>query len=128
MRPELSKAHLNEADRDLNYEKKMQLQPHVVYLASSSHLKVGVTRKSQLPTRWIDQGAQQAITILEVPNRYLAGIAEVALKVIFSDKTQWRKMVQNQTETSRNWPIPSKPTFGLAGGQLLARILSLIHI
>ena len=62
-----------------------------------------MTRKSQLPTRWIDQGAQQAITILEVPNRYLAGIAEVALKVIFSDKTQWRKMVQNQTETI-DWP------------------------
>ncbi|MEK9613011.1 MAG: DUF2797 domain-containing protein, partial [Flavobacteriaceae bacterium] len=57
MRPELSKAHLGQADRDLDYEKKMQLQPHVVYLALSSHLKVGVTRKSQLPTRWIDQGA-----------------------------------------------------------------------
>lgn len=103
MRPELSKAHLNEADRDLTYEKKMQLQPHVVYLALSSHLKVGVTRKSQLPTRWIDQGAQQAINIVEVPNRYLAGVAEVALKAIFSDKTQWRKMVQNQSETI-DWP------------------------
>ena len=56
MRPELSKAHLGETDRDLEYEKAMQLQPHVVYLALSSHLKVGVTRKSQIPTRWIDQG------------------------------------------------------------------------
>ena len=95
MRPELSKAHLNKADRDLEYEKKIQLQPHWVYLALSSHLKVGVTRKSQIPTRWIDQGAHQAVGILELPNRYLAGIAEVSLKNHFSDKTNWRKMLQN---------------------------------
>ena len=98
MRPELSKAHLNEEDRDLEYEKKMQLQPHIVYLALSSHLKVGVTRKSQLPTRWIDQGAHQAMVLLEVPNRYLAGVGEVALKEYFSDKTNWRKMLQNTVE------------------------------
>lgn len=98
MRPELSKAHLGQADRDLEYETKMQLQPHIVYLALSSHLKVGVTRKSQLPTRWIDQGAHQAIPLLEVPNRYLAGLGEVALKQHFSDKTNWRKMLQNMAE------------------------------
>ena len=95
MRPELSKAHLGQEDRDLEYEKKIQLQPHWVYLALSSHLKVGVTRKSQIPTRWIDQGAHQAVGILELPNRYLAGIAEVSLKDHFSDKTNWRKMLQN---------------------------------
>lgn len=98
MRPELSKAHLGEEDRDLEYEKKVQLQPHWVYLALSSHLKVGVTRKSQIPTRWIDQGAHQAVGILEVPNRYLAGVAEVSLKEYFSDKTNWRKMLQNHYE------------------------------
>ncbi len=98
MRPELSKAHLGEEDRDLEYEKKVQLQPHAVYLALSSHLKVGVTRKSQIPTRWIDQGAHQAVAILEVPNRYLAGVAEVSLKEYFSDKTNWRKMLQNDHE------------------------------
>ena len=98
MRPELSKAHLGLEDRDLEYEKKVQLQPHWVYLASSSHLKVGVTRKSQIPTRWIDQGAHQAVGILEVPNRYLAGVAEVLLKQQFSDKTNWRKMLQNEYE------------------------------
>lgn len=99
MRPELSKAHLGQADRDLEYESKMQLQPHVVYLALSSHLKVGVTRKSQLPTRWIDQGAHEASVLLEVPNRYLAGVGEVALKNFFSDKTNWRKMLQNEAES-----------------------------
>ena len=98
MRPELSKAHLGEEDRDLEYEKKVQLQPHSVYLALSSHLKVGVTRKTQIPTRWIDQGAHQAVGILEVPNRYLAGVAEVSLKEHFSDKTNWRKMLQNDYE------------------------------
>jgi len=95
MRPELSTAHLDKEDRDLEYEKKVQLQPHIVYLANSSHVKVGVTRKSQVPTRWIDQGAHEAIEIVEVPNRYLAGITEVALKDHVSDKTNWRSMLKN---------------------------------
>lgn len=95
MKPELSTAHLGIADRDLEYESRVQLQPHVVYLATSSEVKVGVTRKTQVPTRWIDQGAEKAIAIVEVPNRYLAGIAEVALKNHFSDKTNWRKMLTN---------------------------------
>ncbi|MCX2719087.1 DUF2797 domain-containing protein [Lentiprolixibacter aurantiacus] len=98
MRPELSKAHLDKEDRDLEYEKKVQLQPHVVYLANSSSVKVGVTRKSQVPTRWIDQGAHEAILIAEVPNRYLAGITEVALKEHVSDKTNWRKMLTNEVD------------------------------
>ncbi|MCB0375049.1 MAG: DUF2797 domain-containing protein [Sinomicrobium sp.] len=93
MRPELSRAHLGQEDRDLEFEKKMQLQPHIVYLALSSDVKVGVTRKSQVPTRWIDQGAHRAIEVLEVPNRYLAGIAEVALKEHMTDKTNWQKML-----------------------------------
>jgi len=96
MRPELSKAHLGIADRDLDYEKQVQLQPHIVYLALSSNVKVGVTRKTQVPTRWIDQGASKAIEIVEVPNRYLAGITEVALKEFVSDKTSWQKMLKNE--------------------------------
>ena len=95
IRPELSKAHLDQEDRDLEFEKQMQLQPHVVYLANSSSVKVGVTRKSQIPTRWIDQGAHEAIEIVEVPNRYLAGVTEVALKNHVSDKTNWRAMLKN---------------------------------
>jgi hypothetical protein len=98
MKPELSTAHLGIADRDLVYEEKVQLQPHVVYLALSSEIKVGVTRKTQVPTRWIDQGANEAISIIEVPNRYLAGITEVALKNHYADKTNWRKMLQNDVE------------------------------
>ena len=95
MRPELSTAHLGVADRDLAYEERVQLQPHVVYLASSSDMKVGVTRKTQVPTRWIDQGASFATPLVEVPNRYLAGITEVALKRHYSDKINWKKMLLN---------------------------------
>ena len=98
MRPELSTAHLGKEDRNLAYEQQVQLQPHIVYLANSSHLKVGVTRKSQIPTRWIDQGAHEAIAMVEVPNRYLAGITEVALKNFVDDKTNWRAMLTNQTK------------------------------
>ena len=96
MKPELSTAHLDIEDRDLEYEKKVQLQPHIVYLALSSEVKVGVTRKTQVPTRWIDQGAVQALPIVEVPNRYLAGITEVALKNLYADKTNWQKMLKNE--------------------------------
>jgi ribosomal protein S14 len=111
MKPELSTAHLDKEDRDLEYEKRMQLQPHIVYLANSSNVKVGVTRKSQVPTRWIDQGAHEAIEIVEVPNRYLAGITEVALKEHVSDKTSWQKMLKNDIEDLdlTEWRAKLKP-------------------
>ena len=111
MKPELSTAHLDKEDRDLEYEKKVQLQPHIVYLANSSNVKVGVTRKSQVPTRWIDQGAHEAIEIVEVPNRYLAGITEVALKDHVSDKTSWQKMLKNDIEDLdlTEWRAKLKP-------------------
>ena len=97
MRPEMSKAHLDIEDRNIEFEKEVQLQPHIVYLANSSNVKVGVTRKTQVPTRWIDQGATTALEILEVPNRYLAGLAEVTLKNHISDKTNWREMLKGNT-------------------------------
>ena len=111
MRPELSTAHLGIEDRDLEYEKKVQLQTHIVYLANSSSVKVGVTRKSQIPTRWIDQGAHEAIEIVEVPNRYLAGITEIALKDHISDKTNWRTMLKNDIvdENLVEWRDRLKP-------------------
>ena len=111
MRPELSTAHLGKEDRDLDYEKSVQLQPHIVYLANSSNVKVGVTRKQQVPTRWIDQGAHEAIEIVEVPNRYLAGITEVALKNHVADKTNWRKMLKNDIEKAdlKEWQNKLRP-------------------
>ncbi len=92
--PELSQSHLGIEDRDLAYEKKYQLQPHIVYLASTSKIKVGVTRKENAITRWIDQGASQAMVLIEVPNRYLAGITEVSLKEYYASATPWRQMLK----------------------------------
>ena len=92
-KPELCTADLGVEERDLAWEKEFQLSPHYIYLANSSGLKVGITRKTQKITRWMDQGASQAILLAEVPNRRLSGIIEVELKKTLSDKTQWRKML-----------------------------------
>lgn len=71
---------------------------HIVYLANSSGLKVGITRASQMPTRWIDQGAIQALPILSVANRRLSGLVEVLFKEWTADKTNWRKMLKHEVE------------------------------
>lgn len=73
--------------------------PHVVYLANSSGLKVGITRKTQLPTRWLDQGAIQGLPILEVASRQQAGFVEVLLKEAVSDRTNWRAMLKGEVDT-----------------------------
>ena len=69
-------------------------RPHVLYLANSSGLKVGITRKTNIPHRWIDQGATSALAILEVENRHLSGQLEVLFKKHIADKTDWRKMLK----------------------------------
>ncbi len=97
MKPELSKAHLGIEHRNLEFEKEVQLQPHFVYLAKTSDIKVGVTRHSQIPTRWIDQGADEAMVIFETPNRFIAGQIEVFLKQYLTDKTGWQKMLKGVT-------------------------------
>lgn len=99
IRPELCRAHLGEG-RDPVWENENHNQPHIVYLAASDVVKVGVTRVTQIPTRWIDQGASSAIKLAETSNRYEAGLIEVALKSTFTDKTNWRKMLTNQVDES----------------------------
>lgn len=99
IRPELCRAHLGEG-RDPQWEERNHNQSHIVYLAASDSVKVGVTRKSQVPTRWIDQGAASAIRLAETPNRYLAGSIEVALKEFFTDKTNWQRMLRNEIDES----------------------------
>lgn len=95
IRPELCRAHLGEG-RDPEWEKANHAQDHYVYLALSSAVKVGITRSVQVPTRWIDQGASAAVKLALTPNRYIAGLIEVALKDHFTDKTNWRKMLKNE--------------------------------
>ncbi|HQQ63228.1 MAG TPA: DUF2797 domain-containing protein [Pseudomonadales bacterium] len=68
---------------------------HIVYLANSSGIKIGITRASQMPTRWLDQGATQALPIARVADRYLSGLFEVACKKFVADKTDWRALLRN---------------------------------
>jgi hypothetical protein len=81
--------------REPDWAQQFCFQPHFVYLANSSALKVGITRHTQIPTRWIDQGATQALPILQAASRYISGLAEVAMARHVSDKTSWQKMLKN---------------------------------
>lgn len=71
---------------------------HFVYLANTSGLKVGITRHSQIPTRWIDQGASQALPIARVSSRYLSGLLEVQIGKSVADKTAWQTMLKGAPE------------------------------
>lgn len=71
------------------------MQSHFVYLANSSGIKVGITRQNQIPTRWIDQGAVQALPIFKTQWRHLAGLVEVVIAQHISDKTSWQQMLKN---------------------------------
>jgi hypothetical protein len=95
VRPELCQAHLGKG-RDPEWEETHHNRPHFVYLALTNAVKVGVTRGDQIPTRWIDQGANKGIIIAETPYRQLAGAIEVALKEYMSDKTNWQRMLRNE--------------------------------
>jgi hypothetical protein len=75
------------------------MQPHYVYLANASGLKVGITRGNQIPTRWLDQGAVQALPVMQVQSRHHAGLVEAAIKKHVSDRTDWRKMLKGEPET-----------------------------
>lgn len=93
------KCHFHEGTcRDPAWGERNCFAPHVVYLANSSGLKVGITRRQQIPTRWIDQGAVQALPILEVDNRLHSGLLEQVFATHISDKTNWRTMLKGQIE------------------------------
>ena len=93
IRPELCLAHEGKG-RDPEWERRNHAQPHLVYLALTSHYKVGVTR--DWPTRWIDQGAAAVKVIAETPYRQLAGQIEVALSAHYRDKTVWQRMLKGE--------------------------------
>ena len=97
LKPELCRAHEG-ISRDMEWSREHCLQEHVVYLALTSGIKVGVTRIGQIPTRWIDQGATAAIIMARTPNRYLAGLIEVSMKKYVPDKTSWTQMLTRGSE------------------------------
>jgi len=70
------------------------MQPHIVYLANSSGIKVGITKPGNIPTRWIDQGAVQAVPVMHVDTRHQSGLVEVAFKQHITDKTHWQRMLK----------------------------------
>ena len=72
--------------------------PHFVYLSNTSGLKVGITRHTQIPTRWIDQGATQAMTLYQVNTRQQSGFVEMAFKELIADKTNWRAILKGNAE------------------------------
>ena len=82
--------------REPDWARQFCFRPHVVYLANSSGLKVGITRDTQVPTRWIDQGAVQALPIFKVHTRHHSGLVEITLGKYVADKTQWQAMLKNQ--------------------------------
>lgn len=93
LRPELSRIHEGIALRDFEWEQAHHNQPHFVYISQTGGFKVGVTRTTNRPFRWHDQGAIAAVVIAETPYRQLAGEMEVSLKEVMSDKTNFRTML-----------------------------------
>lgn len=97
IKPEL--CHFDQGTcREPDWGQAVCMQDHIVYLANSSGLKVGITRINQVPTRWVDQGATQALPIFRVRSRYQSGLVEVMFKNHVSDRTDWRKMLKGEAE------------------------------
>lgn len=91
------KCHFAEGTcREPDWAQNFCFQGHTVYLSNSSGIKVGITRNDQVPTRWIDQGAIQAIPVFQVKNRFHSGLVEITLGKYVSDKTRWQAMLKNQ--------------------------------
>ena len=85
--------------REPEWGEKNCFVPHFVYLSNTSGLKVGITRHTQIPTRWIDQGATQATIMFQVESRLQSGLVETAFKALVADKTNWRTMLkENQPD------------------------------
>jgi len=97
MKPETCHFHLGTC-KEPGWGEKHCMVDHYVYLANSSGLKVGITRHTQLPTRWIDQGACQALPIFKVRTRLQSGLVETALAEFINDKTNWRAMLKGSPE------------------------------
>lgn len=85
--------------REPDWAEQHCMQAHYVYLANSSGVKVGITRGTQIPTRWIDQGASSAIPIFKTKDRLVSGKLEMILKQHVADKTDWRRMLKGEPES-----------------------------
>lgn len=86
--------------RDSSWGEENCMKTHIVYLANTGDIKVGITKLKNIPSRWIDQGASQAIPIFAVESRLISGLVEVAIKEHISDRTNWRKMLQGEPDNN----------------------------
>lgn len=84
--------------REPEWGEQFCMTEHIVYLANSTGVKVGITRATQLPTRWLDQGASQALPIFRVQTRQQSGFVEDALRAQVSDRTNWRALLREDAE------------------------------
>lgn len=97
MSPE--KCHFEDGScREPEWGERFCMTDHVVYLANSSGAKVGITRATQVPTRWIDQGARQALPIMRVATRQQSGFVEDLLRSQVTDRTNWRALLKGEAE------------------------------
>nr|WP_237445478.1 DUF2797 domain-containing protein [Sinobacterium norvegicum] len=120
MSPEKCHYHAGSC-RDSGWGEKYCFQDHYVYLANSSGIKIGITRGSQIPTRWMDQGAIQAKPVARVKNRLMSGKVEDAFKAILPDKTNWRNLLKGDAE-----PLDLNQLWAEAKDELSVKIAGLI--
>jgi len=97
LKPETCHYHAGTC-RDPGWGEANCMATHIVYLANTAGAKVGITRGTQVPTRWLDQGASQALPIFKVATRQLSGLVEVALAQHVKDKTNWRALLKSDAE------------------------------
>lgn len=97
VKPETCHYHLGTC-REPAWGEAHCFKDHTVYLASTTGLKVGITRETNMPTRWMDQGAIAALPLLKVNNRLASGLIETTLGQTIKDKTAWQRMLKNDVE------------------------------
>lgn len=110
------KCHYHEGTcREPEWGEKHCFSEHYVYLANTGNLKVGITRQvgDTVSSRWMDQGATQAVIMLKVPDRLTSGEVETLCKAHIADKTNWRTMLKG---------APDKADLEQARDELLAAI------
>lgn len=95
--PEKCHYHLGTC-REPEWGESFCMRPHLVYLSNASGLKIGITRQTQVPTRWLDQGAESALPLYQTHSRYVAGLLETAAKAHVSDRTNWRAMLKGSPD------------------------------
>lgn len=83
-----------------DYKERSCSHSHIVYLAATDRIKVGISRESRARCRWAEQGASHAIPIARAPNRKAAGIIEKALGEEWPQRHrhQWYLPMDNAVE------------------------------